>query len=244
MRILVVSAHVADFCSRAGGTLAKYAREGADVRVLCLSYGERSESGGLYSGGATPALEEVKTIRRGDAERAAGILGVEPVFLDWGDLLFEYTQERALVLADELRAHAPDLVLTHHGPDPKSVDHDSTWQLVRRALQIAGAPGLESRHPTLRGAELFLFEATVPLTELEGFAPDVYVDISDTFETKMAALREFGPAQGFLVQWYTDVALRRAFQAQRLSGDAGIVYAEAFERTAPWVGRRLPTHGL
>ena len=40
-RVLVFSAHAADFCSRAGGTLAKYARRGSAVRVVDLTFGER-----------------------------------------------------------------------------------------------------------------------------------------------------------------------------------------------------------
>jgi len=120
------------------------------------------------------------------------------------------------------------------------MDHDTTWQLVTRAAQIASAPGLESELSPTRRPALFLFEATVPLTELEGFNPDFYVDITDVWETKVAALKAFGRAQSFLVDWYTDVARQRAFQAQRLSGRAQIRYAEAFERTSPWVGSRLP----
>jgi 4-oxalomesaconate hydratase len=244
MRILVFSAHCADFCSRAGGTIAKHARDGSEVRVVALTYGERSESGGLYADGAKPPLEEVKAIRREEAEHAASTLGAEIKFLDWGDLRFEYTQERALLLGEEVRAFRPDAILTHHGPDSVSVDHDTTYRLVIRAAQVAGAPGLESAHPTTRRAPVFLFEATIPLTELEGFNPDLYVDITDVWETKLAALDAFQRAQGFLVGWYTDVAKQRAFQASRLSGRHDIQYAEAFERTSPWVGPHLPVDEL
>lgn len=240
MRILVFSAHSADFCSRSGGTIAKHVRDGAEVQVVVLSYGERSESGGLYAGGARPSLAEVKAIRHEEATRAAGILGAGIEFLDWGDLSFDYSLERAKILADIIRAFQPDAILTHHGPDPKSVDHDTTAQLVRRAAQVAGAPGLESPYPAARHSNLFFFEATVPLTELEGFNPDFYVNITDVWEIKVRALQAYQRAQGFLLSWYTDVARLRAFQASRLSGRGDIEYAEAFERTGPWVGEHLP----
>ncbi len=242
MRILVISAHVADFCSRAGGTLAKHVRDGDEARVIALTYGERSESGGLYAGGAHPALEDVKAVRREEGLEAAGILGVEIDFWDWSDLCFEYTQERALTIAQEIRRYRPDVVLTHHGPDPVSVDHDSAYRLATRAVQLAGAPGLESEHPAARRPEVFLFEATIPLTELEGFAPDLYVDITDVWETKLRALQAFHRAQQFLEPWYTDRAKLRAFQAQRY-GLSDCQYAEAFERTTPWAGGRLPVRG-
>ena len=43
-RVLVFSAHAADFCSRAGGTIARLTDKGSEVRVYDLSYGEKCES--------------------------------------------------------------------------------------------------------------------------------------------------------------------------------------------------------
>ncbi|MFP3897324.1 MAG: PIG-L deacetylase family protein [Anaerolineales bacterium] len=240
MRILVFSAHSADFCSRSGGTIARYTQERHEVRIVALSFGERSESGGLYGGEETPSLDQVRDIRQQEATQAAEILGAEIRFLNWGDLSFEYSSERAKQLAIEIRDFQPDAVLTHHGPDPQSVDHNTTFNLVTRATQMSGAPGLEAAPAPHRRPELFLFEATIPLTELEGFNPDFYVDVTDVWDIKREALSAFHRAQGFLLPWYTDVAKRRAFQAQRLAGHTDIEYAEAFERTSPWVGKRLP----
>jgi len=240
MNLLVFSAHSADFCSRAGGVIAKHAQRGDKVRVVSLSYGERSESGGLYGNGQDYSLQEIRDIRHAEATQAAEILGAEIRFLDWGDLSFEYSIENVHKLAQEVRDFRPDQVLTHHGPDPVSIDHDTTWHLTMRATQVAGAPGIELRGAPTRRPEVLLYEATVPLTEVEGFNPDVYVDITDVWDTKLAALRAFGKAQGFLEPWYTDVAKRRAFQAQRLCRNSGIVYAEAFGRATPWVGAYLP----
>ena len=239
-RLLVFSAHAADFCSRAGGTMCRYARWGAQVRVVALTLGERSESGGLYAGGAKPSLSEVREIRREEAIQAAATLGADIGFVGWSDLSFDFTLERVKRLAEEIRAFRPDVLLTHHGPDPVSVDHDTTWQLARRAVQMAGAVGLESDLPPVPGPQVFLFEATIPLTEVEGFAPDTYVDITDVWQVKLAALGAFRRAQEFLAPWYTEVAERRGFQARRLSRRSDIHYAEAFERVLPWVGDRLP----
>lgn len=240
MRILVFSAHPADFCSRAGGTLAKHARAGAHVRVVSLTYGERSESGGLYAQGANPSLDEVRAVRHEEGTRAADILGVEIAFLDWGDLALEPTVARTRALAEEMRSYRPDVILTHHGPDSRSVDHDVTWQLVRRATQLAATVGLESSLPPTATVPLFLFEATLPLTEVEDFVPDFYVDITDVWEQKAEALRAFQRAQSFLLPLYTDQARLRARQAAAISGQSAIAYAEAFERTLPWVGDALP----
>jgi len=239
MRVMVFSAHSADFCSRAGGTIAKLTRDGADVKVVSLSYGERSESGGLYTGNQSYTLEEIRRIRHEEATAAAEILGAEIVFLDWGDFGFSFTPERAKELVHHIRAFKPDAILTHHGPDPVSVDHDSTYLLSRRATQMAGAPGLESEYAPHGCRNIFMYEATIPLTEVEGFNPDFYIDVSDVWPIKVKALEAFHRAQGFLLPWYTDVAKRRAFQASRLRRGP-IEYAEAFERAFPWVGDHLP----
>ena len=144
-RILVFSAHAADFCSRSGGTLHKHVLAGDVVRVVALTYGERSESGGLYAGGAKPPLDEVREVRRQEATPRSGDLGRRDQFLGVGrPCRFDYSSQRAKILAEEMRSFRPDVLLTHHGPDAVSVDHDTTWQLVMRASQMAGAVGLES----------------------------------------------------------------------------------------------------
>jgi len=40
-RVLVFSAHAADFCSRAGGTIARYVDAGSTVHVCDMTFGER-----------------------------------------------------------------------------------------------------------------------------------------------------------------------------------------------------------
>jgi len=60
MKMLVFSAHSADFCSRSGGMVIKRVRKGDEVCVVSLSFGERSESGTLYTEDSTLSLEEVR----------------------------------------------------------------------------------------------------------------------------------------------------------------------------------------
>ena len=45
-RLLVVSAHAADFVWRAGGYIALTTAAGGEANVVCLSFGERGESQG------------------------------------------------------------------------------------------------------------------------------------------------------------------------------------------------------
>ena len=82
---LVISAHAADFVWRCGGAIALHQRRGVDVTVVCLSFGERGESARLWKEGKT--LDEVKAIRRSEAENAAKALNVHDIqFLDLGTI--------------------------------------------------------------------------------------------------------------------------------------------------------------
>ena len=47
-KLMVVSAHAADWVWRCSGTIAKYKNMGAEVCVVCLTHGERGESGALW----------------------------------------------------------------------------------------------------------------------------------------------------------------------------------------------------
>src|SRR5579875_4228206 len=89
--LMVVSAHAFDFVWRAGGAIALYAQRGWRARVLCLSFGERGESARLWQEGKT--LDEIKAIRRTEAERAAAVLGAEIRFFDAGDYPLDVTPE-------------------------------------------------------------------------------------------------------------------------------------------------------
>ena len=87
-KLLVVSAHSADFVWRAAGAIATATANGGTATVVSLSFGERGESGELWKEeGQT--VERVKAIRRREAETAAGILGADVVFLDRGDYPLE-----------------------------------------------------------------------------------------------------------------------------------------------------------
>src|SRR5437868_12218344 len=82
--ILVVSAHAADFVWRAGGAIALYAERGYNVKIVCLSFGERGESAKMWrQPGMT--MERVKAARHEEAQQAADILGATLECFDLGD---------------------------------------------------------------------------------------------------------------------------------------------------------------
>ena len=229
--VLVVSAHAADFVWRAGGAIALYASRGCLVRVLCLSFGERGESEKLWQEpGMT--LEQVKRVRRGEAERAAELLGAEIRFFDVGDYPLRPTDELIEELVQEFRRIQPTVVLTHSLNDPYNGDHGVATRLTMDARVYAQAAGYPSDSKKLGAPPLFLFEPHQ--TEMCDFKPQVLLDITSVFDLKRQAM-ECMAAQEHLWSYYTDVAKRRGTQAVRNSGKKEIKYAEAYQRIYPQV---------
>ena len=92
-RLLVVSAHSADWVWRSSGTIAKYLAGGAQVYVVCLTYGARGESGPLWKQEGQDA-ENVKKIRLTESMNAAKVLGVTNFEMwDYDDCMLEVSPE-------------------------------------------------------------------------------------------------------------------------------------------------------
>jgi 4-oxalomesaconate hydratase len=229
--VLVISAHAADFVWRAGGAIALYASRGHRVRVLCLSYGERGESQGLWKKeGMT--VEHVKQSRHEEASNAASVLGAEVRFFDAGDYPLKATDELSDALVQEFRGVQPTIVLTHSPSDPYNADHTEVSRLAMSTRVYAQALGYPSPHKPLGAPPVFCFEPHQ--TEMCGFTPDVLLDITEVFDTKRKAM-ECMQAQEHLWNYYTDVAKRRGSQAVRNSSNKAIKYGEAYQRIYPQV---------
>ncbi len=230
-RLLVVGAHAADFVWRAGGAIAVATRGGGVALVVALSYGERGESGELWKiEGQT--LEEVKSVRHEEAEKAAHALGADFRALDLGDYPLEIGPEELAKIVDVVREFAPDVVVTHTDTDPFNPDHPAAHRAVVRARALASGAGVPSAFPTIAPPDLFLFEPHQP--ELCNFTPTTFVDITPVVEAKREAMAAMA-SQAYLAQYYDERAGHRGNHARRASGAGDIRYAEAFQRVLPQV---------
>jgi 4-oxalomesaconate hydratase len=229
--MLVIGAHSADFVWRAGGALAVTTSGGGTGRVIALSYGEKGESGELWKeDGQT--IENVKKIRHGEAERAAGHLGADFRCLDLGDYPLEIDVAALQRISDEIREFAPDVLITHTDTDPFNPDHPVAHAAVGRARSLAAGAGVQSSFTTVRPPEFFLFEPHQP--ELCNFMPTTFVDITAVMQAKRAAMGEM-KAQKYLHTYYAERADHRGNHARRSSGNQDIRQAEAFQRVTPQV---------
>jgi 4-oxalomesaconate hydratase len=236
--LLVISAHAGDFVWRAGGAIALVSSRGADVTVLCLSYGERGESARAWREGRQ--LAEIKEIRRDEASRAADVLGASIEFLDAGDYPLPESGELVDAIVRCYRRVEPDVVLTHTLADPYNPDHPAAARMALRARVLAQAIGYDAPGQPLGAPPVFLFEPHQP--EQCDFKPQVLLDITEVFDRKRQAM-ECLKAQQHMWDYYTDLARRRGVQLQRNAGpNLGLPHstmAEAYMRLYPQVTRVL-----
>src|SRR5918992_502910 len=230
--LLVVSAHAGDFVWRAGGAIALAAERGDRATVVCLSFGERGESARAWREGRT--LEEIKAMRREEAENAAATLGAQVRFLDAGDYPLVESQELVDQLVRLYRELAPTVVLTHTLADPYNGDHPAAARMALQARVLAQAIGYDAPGEPLGAPPVFFFEPHQP--EQCDFKPNVLLDITSVFDTKRRAM-ECLPAQQHMWTYYTDLATRRGVQLKRNAGpNLGLpqnTMAESYVRLFP-----------
>jgi 4-oxalomesaconate hydratase len=234
-KLLVIGAHSADFVWRSAGTIALVAAQGGSATVIALSYGERGESGELWKE-PNQTVENVKHIRHQEAESAAEAVGARFYCMDLGDYPLTISDAAMDQLVEQIRDIQPDIILTHTPVDPFNPDHPVAYQAVQRGRLLASGAGVASAFQRIKPPDLYLFEPHQP--ELCEFFPNTFVDITPVFEQKRKAM-EVMQAQSYLQSYYTELASRRGNHARRISGMSEIKYAEALQRTLPWVVKSL-----
>ena len=236
--LLVVSAHAGDFVWRSGGAIALAADRGQRAKVVCLSYGERGESAKAWLAGKK--LDEIKDIRRAEAEAAAQALGAEIEFFDAGDYPLVETHELTDRLVRVYRDLQPSVVLTHTLVDPYNGDHPAAARMALQARILAQAIGYEAPGEPLGAPPVFSFEPHQ--SEQCDFKPDVLLDVTPVWERKEQAMRCL-PAQQHMWDYYADLGKRRGVQLKRNAGpNLGLAHdtrAEAFSRHYPQTTKEL-----
>lgn len=214
--------------------MALAASHGAEVTVLCLSFGERGESAKAWREGKQ--LDEIKEIRRDEASRAAEVLGAAIEFADAGDYPLRESDELIDTIVRCYRRVNPAVVLTHTLADPYNADHPAAARMALQARVYAQAIGYDAPGEPLGAPPVYLFEPHQP--EMCDFKPQVLLDITAVFGVKRQAM-ECLKAQQHMWDYYTDLAQRRGVQLQRNAGpNLGLAHstmAEAYMRLYPEV---------
>ena len=221
---MVVAAHPDDIEFTCAGTLARWARTGARLcYVLCTS----GESG--IDDLAVPR-ERAAEIRESEQRAAAEVVGpADVVFLRLPDGLLEPTLDLRKRLIREIRRFRPEVLICG---DPTLVWMGPTF-LNHPDHRAAAAAALDAAWPAAGQVSLFQemreegLEAHRPrkiyVTGWTQAEADLFVDIGETIETKIAALRAHASQMSgsdpgpFIRQWAAGNAQGREME-----------YAESF----------------
>ena len=252
LRLLSIGAHPADIFDQSGGTMAHHVARGDTVGCVVLTHGARVHdaviSDSMFHHKEIPDgsdLEEMMVERsdvKADEVRAAcRILGVEEiVFFGADDAVLLVTETVVKRLARVLREWRPDIVLTHF---PKEGDgltnaHAIAGQIVMHAIGFAGSVDPGDRTPPHRVAQVFHFGIgaaklrSSPWDSEGGYYNDVFVDITDVVDKKLAAM-DCLKSQGYSGAY----ARKRIETSDGAFGVAGgVAYAEGF------ISSRAETH--
>lgn len=187
-RILAVMAHPDDADFGAAGTIARWTDEGIEVTYCLVTDGD---AGGFDR---SVARTDIPEIRRTEQRNAAKAVGVEDVrFLGYPDGRLELTLDLRRDISRVIRQVRPQRVLTQ-SPERNWVrmpashpDHLTTGEAALRAIYP------DSRNP-FAFPELLADEGLEPWEVAEVWvmahpAPNHHVDVTDTFDRKIAALR-------------------------------------------------------
>jgi LmbE family N-acetylglucosaminyl deacetylase len=188
-RVMVIVAHPDDIEYSCAGTMARWVKEGAEVcYVLCTS-------GDVGINDPKVSQEEAIRVREAEQRAAAAVVGVTNlVFLHEPDGMLEPTMALRKRLVREIRRFRPDTVVTG---DPQALwagdsyinhpDHRAAAQAAIDAVfPAAGQPALfrELEAEGLTAHKTYKIYATV------WDRADTYVNITDTIDLKIEALRQ------------------------------------------------------
>ena len=220
MKVLVVAAHPDDEVLGCGATLARLGREGHAVHIAIMGEGitSRHAQRGQADAGQLALLHR-------NARAAADKVGAKEVTLyklpdnrlDTVALLDIVKLVEELV--DKLK---PEVIYTHH-PGDLNVDHGIVHRAVLTATRpIVGQPVREIYAFEVPSSTEWAFQRFQP-----SFRPNVFVDVTGTLETKIAAMGCYDSEARKFPHPRSPEALRAI--ATRWGSVVGCQAAEAFE---------------
>ena len=188
-RVLVIVAHPDDADFGVAATLCKWIRAGTVARMVCCTSGDA----GADDARTDPL--ELARVRESEQRAAAAVVGYEGVdFLHRPDGALENDLALREQLVRIIREFKPDAVVCM---DPTVIVHEDGF-IQHVDHRNAALAAVDAVYPAARNAMAFphlvtrdgLEPHTVPLVYLFfSDKPNAWVDVSDTIDTKIDALR-------------------------------------------------------
>lgn len=201
-RVLVIGGHIGDVENMGGLLACKYAQAGHHVTLLHMTAGEK--------GAPDRDVAEYRAQRLREAEAFGEIIGAEAcTVLDHPDGELHVNEQGIHEMCDLIRDLRPDIVLTHwRGSFHR--DHRNTHTIVMEGGFLAALPGIARAQPAHLIRGLYFCENW---EDLEDYHPDLWIDVSDVFDTwvrgcEQSELLRGGIAFDYL-HYYTGLAAKR-----------------------------------
>jgi LmbE family N-acetylglucosaminyl deacetylase len=175
--VMVICAHNDDQIIGAGGTVAKYAKEGKKVVTVIVSYGELS-----HPHLKPEVITKTRVKESHDSDKILGCSGV--VYLGMGESEFmdavKYRAKRTEIketIKKLIEKNNPTKIFTHSVDDPHGM-HRKVNEIVMEIVK-------ETKIRT----DVYSFDVWNPVKIRGRNAPKMVVDITDTFDKKIKALK-------------------------------------------------------
>jgi N-acetylglucosamine malate deacetylase 1 len=180
LRIIVFGAHPDDAEFKAGGTAAKWARQGHHVKLVSVTNGDI----GHWAMAGGPLAQR----RTAEVQAAGKVLGTTAQVLDIHDGELMPTLENRRTITRLIREWKADIVISHR-PWDYHPDHRYVGVLVQDAAFMVTVPFICPDTPPLQKNPVFLFSSD-RFQRPYPFHADIAVSIDDVFDQKLAAVHE------------------------------------------------------
>ena len=170
--VLAFGAHPDDVELGCGGTIIKHTSNKLKVGIIDLTKGELGTRGSAE-------------IRMKEADSASKLMNItlrENLAFDDGFFINDDDHKRELIR--KIREYQPDIILTN-APSDRHPDHSRASQLTIDACFLAGLEKVDTDQEVWRPKAIYHY------IQFNNINPDFVVDISEYFDQKIKAVREY-----------------------------------------------------
>ena len=219
--ILVLAAHPDDAELSCGGTILSHVAMGKKVGIVDFTRGELGTRGTVE-------------IREQEAEASGKVLGISVrENLEMADGFFKNDREHQLAVIRKIRQYRPDIVIANSVSD-RHPDHGRGAELSRDACFLSGLRMIETeldgtKQEQWRPRQVWYMIQSIYIK------PDLVVDVSDYWDTKMEAIRcfrsQFDASEGDEPGTFLTTPIFMKFieaRGQEMGHAIGAAYGEGF----------------
>lgn len=175
--VVVFAAHPDDAELSMGGTIAKLTKEKFKVGIVDLTKGELGTRGN----------EKTRQLEAANADKILNV--AKRINLGIPDGNIQHSKENLLSVVRVIRKYTPQIIFAPYFRD-RHPDHQDASVLIKEAMFTSGLPKIKTIENRIvlqayRPAKLFYYMQTYT------FEPTFIVDITNTFEQKMKAIKAF-----------------------------------------------------